>query len=285
MKSHYEAMPHGKPGFRIAVFSEKKYDAPLHHHDEYGIFYLAEGKMKFGIAGDDYEISAGDIIFVEPNTPYYAVYTDNHDRFHYYSIIFHAELLGGEDDPCRKFLEECRINRFLVLSDELLSNMPKMRQWELEKNFGNEILIKSALLDIFTHIIKTGQYIRISELFDVNKKNVPEAVNLVIKYIEEHYKDRISLENLLEQIPYSKSHLLRIFKIHTGMSIVDYINKFRIEKACLELIYSNKSATEIALNNGFNTTQYFTKIFRRYIGCTPVVYRKFSHAKTNIPRD
>ena len=52
--SNYEALPHGSSNFRIAVFSEKKYDAPLHHHAEYAIFYLASGRMKFGIAGDDY---------------------------------------------------------------------------------------------------------------------------------------------------------------------------------------------------------------------------------------
>lgn len=121
--SNYEALPHGSSNFRIAVFSEKKYDAPLHHHAEYAIFYLASGRMKFGIAGDDYIINAGDILFIEPNTPYYALRTDEDDSFHYYAVVFHAELLGQPNDPCRRFLEESHINRFLVLSDVLLARI------------------------------------------------------------------------------------------------------------------------------------------------------------------
>lgn len=69
------------------------------------------------------------------------------------------------------------------------------------------------------------------------------------------------------------------------MNIIDYINKFRIEKACLELIYSEKTVTETALSNGFNTVQYFTKLFRRVMGCTPGKYRRLSRSGTNVPSE
>lgn len=282
-RSNYEAIPHGSPDFRIAVFSEKKYEAPLHHHAEYAIFYLAAGKMKFGIAGDDYIINAGDIMFIEPNTPYYALRTDEGDSFHYYAVVFHAELLGSKDDPCRRFLEESHINRSLELSGELITRIDKMHQWCSYEHFENGLLIKSGLLDILSYIASTRQYVRISSIDRHGSGNASEAVGLVIKYIEEHYREQISRETILGLIPYSKSHLLRIFKAQTGMNIIDYLNKFRIEKACLELIYSDKTVTETALDNGFNTVQYFTRLFSRIMGCTPGKYRRLSRSGTNVP--
>lgn len=281
MQSVYEAMPHGEDGFRMAVYSEKTYGAPLHYHDEYGIFYLAEGKMKFGIAGDDYEISAGDIIFIEPGTPYYALRTDEGDSFHYYAVLFHAELLGAKNDPCRRFFSDCRVNRFLVMSDEFPTLLLKMRQWFVDPFFGSEILSKTALFNIIAHIVNTGQFMRLSELS--NMKIASETVDCVIKHIEAHYREHISIDDILKQISYSRSHLLRVFKEHTGMSIMDYLNKFRIEKACLELIYTDKSVTEIALDNGYNTVQYFTRMFRRVIGTPPGAYRRLSRSNTNVP--
>ena len=58
------------------------------------------------------------------------------------------------------------------------------------------------------------------------------------------------------------------------MNLTDFINKYRIEKSCLDLIYTNKNITEIATENGFNTVQYFSKTFKTYMKCTPKQYQK-----------
>lgn len=275
-------MPHGRENFRIAVFSEQIYEAPLHYHDEYAIFYIHAGKMKFGIGDDDYTARAGDIFFIERNTPYYALRTNDNDAFHYYSIVFHADLLGGKDDPCRGMLEECRVNRFLSLNDELLVLIPKMHEWDLLKPFGNELLIKTALFELLSYIFNTYQYIRLSAMGVPPSAKASMAVETVKKYIKEHYSENISLETLVSVVSYSKSHFLRIFKAQTGMHITDYINKFRVEKACVDLIYTQKTITETALSNGFNTVQYFTRCFHKIMGCTPSVYRRFSHMHINV---
>lgn len=58
------------------------------------------------------------------------------------------------------------------------------------------------------------------------------------------------------------------------MNLTDFINKYRIEKSCLDLIYTNKNITEIATENGFNTVQYFSKTFKNYMNCTPKQYQR-----------
>ena len=116
--------------------------------------------------------------------------------------------------------------------------------------------------------------IEISDKIYTNQKHSISAIDVSLKYIRDHYREPITMDDLLEVTNYSKSHFIRLFKKHTGMNLTDYINKYRIEKSCLELIYSSKNITEIATGNGFNTVQYFSKIFKTYMNCTPKKYQK-----------
>ena len=58
------------------------------------------------------------------------------------------------------------------------------------------------------------------------------------------------------------------------MNVSDYINKYRIEKACLDLIYTRNNITQIATASGFNNIQYFSRKFKEYMKCTPKQYQK-----------
>lgn len=68
----------------------------------------------------------------------------------------------------------------------------------MTESFGKELLIKSGLLEILAHIINTKQYMRISSMNKLGSGTASAAVELVLKYIEEHYKENITLEALLD---------------------------------------------------------------------------------------
>lgn len=277
INSHYDPVPHGKKNFRMAVFSETIYEIAVHHHDEYCIYYLAEGKMDFTIAGSTYKLKAGDAVFVEPYTIYGALANKNQDSFHYYAIVFGEELLGNENDPCRLFLKQCKMNRFIRLNERIIEDLPTLREVTIKGEFGFEMLMKSSLLNIFAHLVNTGQYTKLSDINKSTSDNVSNAIIIALQYIEAHYKEAITLSDIMKYISYSKSHFMRLFKAHTGMSFTEYINNYRVEKACLELIYTQHSATDIAVDCGFSSVQYFTKIFRKITGHTPMAFRKLSY--------
>ena len=92
-------------------------------------------------------------------------------------------------------------------------------------------------------------------------------------YINLHYKEQIKTEDILSVVKYSQSHFMRVFKAETGYTLTNYINHIRVEKACLELLYSSKSLTEVAIGNGFSTPQYFSKIFTQIMKQTPRQFR------------
>lgn len=275
----YEAMPHGVQGLRISVYSEKIYGCLPHHHEEYCLFYMQEGQLLFGVCGEEFIIREGEAVFVHPNEPYYIFINEKTSRvgeFHYYSVVFDGSVLGGEDDLCRRMIKNIKINRHIRLSEHSVELLPKMRYWDIEKPSGYELYLKSGLLDMLTDIISSGQYISLSNLKRTGAEKSSDAVNGIVSFIEKHYREKITIEDIAKSLGYSESHLHRIFKNATGMGIIRYVNRYRVEAACKELIYTDKKITQIALDNGFEHGKSFSKVFNDCMGLSPTKYRKYS---------
>lgn len=270
--SEYEPVAHGTSAFPIELYSERILDVKPHHHIEYEFFRLTEGRMLLGIGDEEHIIEAGTTVFIEPNITHYALDIDENSERHFNTLLFGAEALGNKDDPCRKLLESVKIDMFLKIPDRLFEDCERVFNMRRNKEFGCELEIKAFLFDLISFIIRSRQYTRHSELIS---NGIPgdRAVGTVIGYIEEHYCEQINLDDLLPLISYSKSHLMRLFKDKTGYSVTEYINRFRVEKSCLELLYSDKPISIISGECGFNNVQYYTKLFTRYIGTPPAKYR------------
>jgi AraC-like DNA-binding protein len=92
-------------------------------------------------------------------------------------------------------------------------------------------------------------------------------------YISRHYKEKIYLEDIAEQMGISVSHLSRLFKKEIGENIQDYVNDIRVEKAANLLIYSEEPISKIAEYVNFSSQSYFGRIFKERKGMTPKQYR------------
>lgn len=95
----------------------------------------------------------------------------------------------------------------------------------------------------------------------------------MLEYIHTNYKTDIGIDDIAAQVGLSYAHTRKIFKDETGDSLIDYINKLRIEEAKGLLCKSNKNIMDIALKLGYNNDQSFTRFFRKYVGVTPGEYR------------
>lgn len=93
------------------------------------------------------------------------------------------------------------------------------------------------------------------------------------KYIAENYNRDISLNELAEYVHLSPSYFCRLYKQVTKCNLVDFINSVRISHAKNLLVGSSHDIDYIAFAVGFNTHNYFTTVFRRFVGMTPSEYR------------
>ncbi len=93
-------------------------------------------------------------------------------------------------------------------------------------------------------------------------------------YLEENYKNEVSLDTVAEVVNLSKSYLSFIFKENSGLNFVDYVNQFRLEKAKELLRSSSRNISEIAELVGYSSANSFSKVFKKYNGISPGQYRK-----------
>ncbi len=93
-------------------------------------------------------------------------------------------------------------------------------------------------------------------------------------YISQNYQRKIYLEDIAEAIGISQGHLSRTFRQDTGMKILDYIQRFRVERAANLLKYSDATLSEISDYVCFNSQSHFGSVFKEYMKMTPGQYRE-----------
>lgn len=80
--------------------------------------------------------------------------------------------------------------------------------------------------------------------------------------------------DLARQLGYGKSHLYSLFRREVGMAPNDYRQRIRIKRCCEELAQTSEPITGVGVGNGFRSSQYFARVFKKYVGLTPTQYRK-----------
>jgi two-component system response regulator YesN len=94
------------------------------------------------------------------------------------------------------------------------------------------------------------------------------------KYISENFAGNISLESVAEEIALSPQYFSRLFSSRAGRTFIDYLTELRINKACQLLLEGKLSIKEICSAVGYTDPNYFSRIFKKYIGLTPTEYKQ-----------
>jgi signal transduction histidine kinase/DNA-binding LacI/PurR family transcriptional regulator/DNA-binding response OmpR family regulator len=110
-----------------------------------------------------------------------------------------------------------------------------------------------------------------------NKNLGVEAQRLArraMAYIHEHYGETISLESIAHCIGVSKEYLARCFRQETGVTVITYLNRYRVAQAKPLLRNKETSVTDVALQVGFSSSAYFSRVFHQEIGKSPQKYQQ-----------
>jgi YesN/AraC family two-component response regulator len=99
-------------------------------------------------------------------------------------------------------------------------------------------------------------------------------VRKAMAYIHEHYPEPISLTQVAGAVGISREHLARCFHQETGVTLVTYLNRYRVGQAKARMDAGEQSLTEIALEVGFASAPYFSRVFRQETGISPSQYRQ-----------
>ena len=98
----------------------------------------------------------------------------------------------------------------------------------------------------------------------------------ILDFIDDNINRKITMDELSRHFYFHKDYIMRLFKKEIHSTISDYINKKRIFQSLKDLQLSNDSILYIGLKHGFSSLEYYSEVFHKVMGVSPVIYRKFS---------
>jgi AraC-like DNA-binding protein len=201
-----------------------------------------------------------------------AVLLDKDSTLSYNNIFNNKTFFSpNEDGRIHRRLEEC----FLTIKEEYISQ---------KKGYG--LAIKSALYEMALVFLRdfSKSDKSLSKKSDNNIKH--EVLERIFSFIYKEYKNPgFSLGLMADFAGMSKFYFTRFFRKYTGQTFHDYLSAIRITHAKELLIESNRTILDIALDCGFGSKETFNRLFKRYTGIVPSIYRDKQAAIPDISQE
>lgn len=293
-----EQAQHGTSQFPFAFYhvdgEHPRYHMPYHWHQEYEIIRILEGTLTLSLDSEEFTSSAGDIFFIHDGV----IHGGTPDHCVYECIVFDLRLLPAHTDGCRScfhLLSEHKkrarsffpsamkkdLPAFFSCTRQLFScasscTFPGAASSVSESFPGQELMITGLLAQLFGTILQYETWETTSSSMPAvpYRKHRLEQLRSVLQYIEYHYAEDITLDQLSSIAGMSPKYFCRFFDSIIHQTPIEYLNYYRIERACYELSLGELSVTEVGYNCGFHDTSYFIRIFKREKGVTPRTYQK-----------
>ncbi|PZD96273.1 AraC family transcriptional regulator [Paenibacillus sambharensis] len=282
-----ENRKHGDPVYPVSTYDiHVASDEPLldlHWHDELELLLVTEGQAVFRVDVHDYEVKAGEAIFVNSGE-LHSGYVAGSSACSFEAVVFHAELLGGGaiDIVHDQYIQPLMRKNYTVPvhitgqtgeGRDILGMLNSLFAVNRSKSPVYELTTKGLLCLILSKLLLLGVPGDLGKKARTGSYRI-DRLKKVIQYIEQHYPEPILLKELAGQVSMSEAYFCRFFKNITTKSPVSYINDYRVQQAALLLRQTDKKVMEVALDVGFNNLSYFNTMFKQRFGCTPVTYRK-----------
>jgi len=203
-------------------------------------------------------------------------------------IAKNVELLSEKITEVNSFFNSNNINPMEVklfysnLMTNIFNNFKTLLQsdeyLEEYENYYYTILNAAALKEIENLFFEFINMI-LSNLNNSKNNYSKILVDQALNFIESNYDQKISLENIADELSISKNYLCNVFKDETGENTTAYINKLRVEKAKQLLMEKNYKLKELYSKVGFSNQYYFSKVFKKISGMTVTEYKKIINNK------
>lgn len=274
-----EQTSHGSFDFPIEYyhvdFNHPKYDMMYHWHPEYEIIKITEGSILLNLDGEEFLAKKGDIIVVSDRV----CHSGKPNNCVYECVVFDLRTFALRNNSLAAQLEKLlshknTINRVMPKDNVQLNGiMETLFNALKEKEEGYEFVVTGAVYQFIGAVLKYRLYSAGSVVRGRSESQQTSFKN-AIRYIEDNYTSHIFLADIAKAAGMTSKYFCCFFYNITQKTPIEYLNYYRIERACEKLILSDSPITYIAFDCGFNDVSYFTKTFKKITGTTPLCYRK-----------
>lgn len=238
----------------------------MHTHQMCEVYLFLNGRASFRIEGSEYRLERGDLLIMRPAEAHCIQVQPDHP---YERLSMHFEPgLFDRIDPEHKLLqvfmdrEAGRFNRFAAAEFQN-QNYRVMLNRLMEPEHQQRLDIIAVLLELLNQLYR---------LYQQRGESEPAAESSplfqVIRHINEHLSEPLSLDSLCEQFYLSKPQLCRSFKRTTGASVGEYITAKRLLQA-QSMLRAGSPPTQVCTACGFNDYSAFYRAYRKHFGVSP----------------
>jgi len=243
---------------------------PNHFHEHYVIGVVEDGTRRLSCRNREYSIEKGSIVLFNPGDSHACVQSDD-GTFDYrgFNIAKEVMLDLAEEVSGKRHLPGFSEN--IIYDDEAAFYLRRLHEMVMKGNddFGKEEIL---LLLISLLIQNYGQPF---------ENCIPECsreIEKACEYMEQHFAERIYLNQICRYAGLSKSTLLRAFTKSKGVTPYRYLETIRINEA-KKLLAEEVPPVEVAIRTGFSDQSHFTNYFNQFIGLAPGIYREIFSEK------
>ena len=285
-----ELEKHGTETFPMTVnhddlWSFEGKNVPIHWHNDLEINLIREGEAVFQVYQKSYRVRTGEGFLLNRNVPH-SCSSPGNEHVRYSTILVRPDFLYGDfgSDVERKcfqpFLQNSAIpciylTGFGENGKEILQKLNQVEEAFDRKRFCYELKIKGLLCEAFTMILY-GHRQELTKFVPANLQEL-ERLEKMLNYLNMHFTEVISLQDLADQVHLSREVCCRLFKKMTGKTITGYLEEYRVNKS-FSLVQSGQySMTQITEMVGFSNPSRFASAFRKRFGCNPGEYNSVKH--------
>ncbi len=252
-----------------------------HWHPEIEITLATEGQMLYKVNREVLLFKKGEVLVSNTNVLHSGTMDGERDCV-YTSVTFHPRLVYGSQESVvyRRYAEPVLMN-FAFQALHFSENDPDL---PYVRSLVEKLSALDAARPVFYEIAVRETLSRIWEVvyrrMPADSKDAPhgrmeyERVKKMLDYIEQHYAENVRLSGISEEVLLCESECCRLFKRYMNMTIIEYLNNYRIDRSIESLADTDLSVTEIALMSGFSDPNYYSKMFSARKGVSPRKYRK-----------
>ncbi|MDD5847843.1 MAG: AraC family transcriptional regulator [Firmicutes bacterium] len=252
-----------------------------HFHPEYEIFYILQGQRNFFFDNRSMTASEGDLILIDSNLIHTTRSVSEGDLGHNRIILYVTS------DKMQRFdrqYPELNLVRYFHQNYGIYHLTPEQQSRFMDfyyffkeetRTCGPHYKLMVDLQTVFLLAHMTRDLRRENQISFAEAKDPVQAnAYRIADYLYAHYGEDLSLDQIAERFSFSKYYISRTFREVTGYTLREYQNLYRIRAAKQLLEETGLPVDEVASRVGYHSAVYFGKIFKKYMGLSPLQYRK-----------
>lgn len=271
---------------KIVIMPYRQEDMEPHRHQFFELAYITGGSVEHTLNGEKGILREGDYFIVDYGIEHSY---KNSKNLTLINCLFLPECIDDTLSGCKVFdelLQVCFIRYYRryfsrvktpvnqIFHDDdkkVLALLTGMQEEYRKKQIGYEEIFRSRLMEILTLTMRKIFY---QEAGKAEKAAQSGMILSAIEYLDRHYREHGLLEKFCREHHYSTQYISRKFHLETGMTVLEYVQRIRVEKSCELIAGSDYSIREIGLFVGYENMKYFGRVFQKLMHMSPGEYRK-----------